>query len=177
MKAIYAIIVFSISILLSSCDRKETSETRIVLQNLYSTHQYLRSDALFLKKISKNDSIWHIYIGANSEERKDTIYSFLKPLDNDSLLYFFDYKCPIKSKRTFKIHNKDYEVFKYYYDLVEANDEEANYYYHENYGFLLCYSKGWGFLANTIEQDDVSKALIDSIINDKTGFYDGYHPN
>lgn len=70
----------------------------------------------------------------------------------------------------------DFNVLKYEYNRPLSMDEEADFFYHQDYGFLIGYSIGWPKLVISMDYDSISKTLNDSIINDRTGFYSGFRP-
>ena len=102
----------------------------------------------------------------------DTLaFSFRKPVENDSAIFIFGQVCPIAASKNFRIKNQDFTVLKYYYDEENTVDEQTSFFFNQDYGLLVEFNNGWGDLRFSMEYDNISKILIDSIISDRTGFY------
>ena len=102
----------------------------------------------------------------------DTLaFSFKKSLESDSAIYIFGQVCPLVASKIFKIRNQDFTVLKYYFDAENTVDEESSFFFNQDYGLLVVFNDGWGYLSFSVEYDNTSKILIDSIISDKSGFF------
>ncbi|MFZ7132865.1 MAG: hypothetical protein ACOWWR_10945 [Eubacteriales bacterium] len=150
------------------CASRQTDFTdRLVLINYYGYNEIRRTDSLLLDRTIISDTLRFTY-----RVKKDTLaYSFKKSVDNDSSIYLYGQNCPLIANKTFKINNQDFTIFKYYYDEENSSDEESSFFYHRAYGFLVGFNDGWLDLIFSMDYDDISKILIDSIISDRTGFY------
>jgi hypothetical protein len=168
MKTLYIIIGLIIFQVFISCKQNQLENAdKLVKLNSYRHDSIWKTDTLFLSKSITNDTVGFFY-----KQGMDTLgYSFFKSEYNDSSIYLYDLTCPLISAKTFKINNKDFTVLKYYYDQENSIDEESSFFYQENYGLLVCFNDGWLDLIFSMEYDNISKVLIDSIICDRTGFY------
>ncbi len=168
MKILHVIIGLIIFYTFTNCKEKRFEKAdSLVFINSYRYDSVRKTDSLFLNKYVINDTLGFIY-----KQGVDTLgYSFFKSAFNDSSIFIYGLNCPLIAKKTFVIDNKDFTVLKYYYDIENSDDEESSFFYHENYGLLVCFNDGWLDLIFSIEYDNTSKVLIDSIINDRTGFY------
>lgn len=154
-------------VLLSCNQNKYENSNKLVLLNSYRHDSIWKTDSLYLTKSYVNDTLGFFY-----KQGKDTLgYSFFKLDNSDSSIFIYGLNCPFVSTRTFNIKNKDFTVLKYYYDEEHSADEESSFFYHKEYGILVCFNNGWSDLIFSMEHDNKSKILIDSIINDRTGFY------
>lgn len=142
-----------------------------VLINIYRSDTIWGRDTLHLNKSVVNDTTRYIY--KNGEMCLD--YSFAKSNLSDSSILMLYLNCPLIATKSFPINNKDYKVLKYHYDKPGLVDEESSYFYHKDYGLLVCYNEGWQLLSSSLEYDAISRVLIDSILNDRTGFYSSTH--
>ncbi len=168
MKALHIIFGLIIFQAFIGCKQNQFENMdKLVLLNSYRRDSVWKTDSLFLNKSISNDTLGFIY-----KQKTDTFgYSFFKSTYNDSLIYIYGLNCPLVATKTFKIDNNDFKILKYYYDEENSVDEESSFFYHENYGLLVCFNDGWLDLIFSIEYDNTSKILIDSIINDRSGFY------
>ncbi|NOX85284.1 MAG: hypothetical protein GXO86_04870, partial [Chlorobi bacterium] len=128
------------------------------------------TDAIFLKIIPAKNRTDYIY---SSNPASDTVFafSFFVYKETDSIINIFNKDCPLVKTKNYKIKGKNYCVRKYYYDEENSFDEESSIFYNENYGLLVYYNDGWSTLINTLYYDEISLQLVDSILNDKSGFY------
>jgi len=168
MKTLHIIIGLTILYVFTGCNQNPSEKAdKLVLLNSYRHNSIWKTDSIFLSKSISNDTLRFIY-----KQGADTLgYSFYKTIKSDSSIYLYGMNCPIVSTKTFKIDNRDFTISKYYYDRENSDDEESSFFYNENYGILVCFNDGWMDLISAIEYDKTSKNLIDSIINDRTGFY------
>lgn len=168
MKTLHIIIGLIIFHALIGCKQNQLEKVdKLVLLTSYRHDSVWKADSLFLNKSISNDTLEFIY-----KQGTDTLgYSFFKSTNNDSAIYIYGLNCPLVATKTFKIDNNDFKILKYYYDVENSADEESSFFYHGNYGLLVCYNDGWLDLIFSIEYDNTSKILIDSILCDRTGFY------
>ena len=168
MKTLHIIIGLIIFQVFIGCKQNQFKNAdKLVLINSYRHDSIWKTDSLYLSKSINNDTLRFFY-----KKGTDTLgYSFFKSDYNDSSIYLYGLICPLVSTKTFKINNKDFTVLKYYYDEENSYDEESSFFYQENYGLLVCFNDGWLDLIFSMEYDNISKILIDSIISDRTGFY------
>jgi len=168
MKTLHIIIGLIIFQVFISCKQKQFENAdKLVLLNSYSHDSIWKTDSLYLSKFISNDTLGFFY-----KQGMDTLgYSFFKSNYNDSSIYLYGLNCSLIATKTFKIKNKDFTVLKYYYDVENSIDEESSFFYQDNYGLLVCFNDGWLDLIFSMEYDNISRILIDSIINDRTGFY------
>ena len=153
---------------LTSCIKSRSKNTdKPVLLNYYRNDSVWKTDSIYLSKSVKDDTLRFIYT-----HDLDTLgYTFIKPVHSDSSIYLYGIKCSLISKKTFKINNKDFTILKYYYDEQNTVDEESSFFYHQDYGLLVVFNDGWLELARSMEYDEITKKIVDSIVNDRTGFY------
>ena len=78
---------------------------------------------------------------------------------------------PLIRTKKIIINENEYSIKKYYYDVENSVDEESSFYYNKNYGLLVGFNDGCADLIFSMKYDQISEKLIDSIINDRTGFY------
>lgn len=139
----------------------------LVLINYYGNNEIRGTDSIYLDRTTLNDTLIYTY-----KLKTDTFaYSFKKSVENDSSIYLFGQNCPLVSRKTFKINNQNITILKYYYDKKSSNDEESSFFYHQDYGLLVGFNDGSFGLIFSMEYDNISKILADSIISDRTGFY------
>lgn len=178
MKTIYLIIVLFLLAAISCKQKKADVEKnyRKLLLKEYDSGKVFRADSLFLTKLASNDTVHFVYADSIFSRKlmesgeKYYGYSFKKLIPSDSVLYF-DVASPLVAQKTFQVNGQPYTILKYDYDRKNSYDEESSFFYHKNYGTLVCFNDSWSSLIYTIEYDQISKALIDSILNDRTGFY------
>ncbi len=174
MKKQYIIIGYIICQLLIGCKQNHfEKKDKSILLNYYRNYSdsvcIWKTDSILISKSIENDTLRFIY-----KQDIDTLgISFCKSVDNDSSIYMYGKNCPLVLKKTYKINNRDFTIEKYYYDDENSEDEESSFYYNKDYGLLVEFNDGWMDLILSIEYDGNSKILIDSIINDWSGFYSG----
>ena len=167
----------------TSCGNSKTMTSKRVLLNNYErdtnrVDKIWRTDSIYFVKTIRNDTSYFLYSDSASasgflEEGLRFYYFFTKPPHQDSLIYFDkNTSLPLVGTKTFIINQQKFKVFKYYYNLENSAGEETNFFYHQNYGLLVVYNEGcFSSLVHTMEYDQTSKILADSIIQDRTGFY------
>ena len=138
----------------------------------YENNEILKIDTLRLDITNSNGISYYTY-----KLNNDTlIYSFYKPTNNDSSIFLGGISCPLVSEKTITLSDKKFRILKYYFDIGNSVDEESSFFYNTNYGLLIGFNNGWSDLIFSMEYDSVSKALMDSILNDNTGFYSIVEP-
>ena len=173
MKTIYITIVLIIFCAFNGCkSRKPDNADTLVLFNTYRNNKIWKTDTLHLEKSIRNDTIEYLY----KIDNDTLIYSFFKPADNDSSIVVYGLNCALVSQKAFTVGTDSYTIFKYHYDNGKLYNDESSLFYNKNYGLLVGYNDGWFELIFSMEYDSVSRVLIDSIINDRTGFYIRYVP-
>ena len=174
--------VVSIWVFTSCGNSKTVTSQRILLHNYDQDTNHVdkiwRSDSIHFVKTTKNDTSYFLYSDSIStsgflEEGLRFYYFFTKPPRQDSLIYFDkNTLLPLVGTKTFTINQQKFKILKYYYNLENSAGEESNFFYHPNYGLLVVYNEGcFSSLVHTMEYDQISKTLVDSIIQDRTGFY------
>lgn len=154
-------------LLISCISNQIESVDKLVLKKSYRNDTIWKTDSLMINKSLENDTLRFIY-----KQKLDTLaYSFSKSIKNDSSIHLYGQNCFLVSQKKFKIGNENIEISRYYYDVENSVDEESSFFYHKDYGILVCFNDGWSDLIFSVEHDNKSKILIDSIINDRTGFY------
>ncbi|OJJ22802.1 hypothetical protein BKI52_00170 [marine bacterium AO1-C] len=171
------VVIVSIIVIASCNARKPTIDAKLVLLNRYYHDSIIKTDTVYLTKIRKKDTVFFCYADTLFTEellhsREVYDYSFMKLAHSDSAIYL-DYvtATSLVAQKTFNINNQEFKVSKYYYDVKGSFDEESSFFYHKDYGVLVCFNDGWSELAYTIEYDQTSRILIDRILNDTTKFY------
>ena len=152
-------------------------------------------DSAYLYKVVKKDSLSFMFIRNNivtdsadlhKEIKNDTIHYIYKVgeyvlydtlfmnSNNDSISLWWGNKSQslFVANKTFRINDCDMTVSKYYYDEEHVIDEEFYFFFHPEYGLLLTKNVnfGQGLMSFTMENDTVSRMLIDSIICDRVFF-------
>lgn len=151
----------------SSCERTRT--IRIVRYGLDRIPT--STDTSFLEILSNKDSIQFKY-KVTEESNNRSIYEFCKFYYNkDTVLYFQGKLCPLIDTKEFIIDEKRIKLKKFYYDEELECDEETTIYFNDSLGILSLYNDGWCTLIGTFEGDYYSKKIIESLLNDKTGFF------
>ena len=131
-----------------------------------------RTDTIFLNKKVNYDTLYFIY-----KNEMDTLgFSLWLNANSDTIMNIYGLNCPLVSTKVIQIDSINYKLCKYYYDIENSNDEETSFFYNENYGLLVGFNNGWGILSYTFEYDKISKILVDSILNDRSGFFQRYCP-
>ena len=169
MKPTYTIILPIIIILLSSCRDSEikTMQSQLAINKHYFYGDVSKLDTLLLTIRLEDDLTKYFYTSGT-----DTMgYSFAIPTADSSYIIKFNQKCQLIDSRTYTVSNEEFIVRSYYYDDPESNDEETTSYIEKNNGLLVAFNNGWGVLAYTIEIDEISAELIDSVLCDSSGFY------
>lgn len=150
------------------CSRKQLIDAdKNLILNMYTRNILCKTDSLILRIDTINDTIMFNYLQGADTFR----YSFSKLINNDAIIHLLGTNCSLVSEKTYIVSDEKYTVSKYFYDVENMYDEETSFFYHKKYGLLLGFNDGWMDLIFTLKYDNVSSALIDSIINDKTGFY------
>lgn len=128
------------------------------------------------KRVSQDDIHFVYKSNLDMYGRMDTFRYFIKTgsmLYNRSFDVLFNDSLDIKTVCEF-ISSKDYSINKKVYKVLKYNFLDMNVYWSEDYDFLLEFDYWRGL---SIECDDISKALVDSILNDKSAFSDIPDPN
>ena len=155
-------------VLLHACNKTKTNpKERHLVIRYYRNNKINNTDSLVLDKLVLNDTTTFIYRNA-----ADTLeFSFKKTNENDSSIFLLGHKCPLVSSRSINIDDRAYYILKYYYDIENSYDEESSFFYNNDYGLLVGFNYGWANLIFSMQYDKVSELLVDSILNDSSGFY------
>ncbi len=155
------IFLFLITILISSCNSDGIiCKNKNVIIRYYNHLELKHSDTIQLDRYYKNDRIHYIY-----KIKNDTsIYSFSKNLTNDSTIKsYIDFKLTLN--KTIIIEGIKYKVSRY------QSIDKRDYFYNEQYGLLIISENDEQGYFLTISYDSISKSIIQSIVNDTTGFF------
>ncbi len=155
------IFLFLITILISSCNSDGViCKNKNVIIRHYNHLKLKHSDTMQLDCYYKNDKIHYIY-----KIKNDTsIYSFSKNLTNDSTIKsYIDFKLTLN--KTIIIERIKYKVSKY------QSVNKRNYFYNDAYGLLLVSGNDKQGYFLTISYNSISESIIQSIVNDTTGFF------
>jgi hypothetical protein len=87
--------------------------------------------------------------------------TFLKNFLTRIQLLFFTIK-------TYEVKKQKFEIQIYYYDRENSEDEETTLYFSDKYGLLLLFNDGWLIIDGIFIYDEISKELVEMIINDST---------
>ena len=157
-------------IILTFCGCIKNPANKTIILNCYQKNKISKSTNLALRVDKKNDTL--IYFYRSILDSVDT-YAFVFSRNKiyDSIIRIYENDCPLIEKKCITVENNEYEILKYYFDEKNLVDEEISYFINWKYGLLVCYDDAWKNLSYTISYDKISKQLIDSIKNDKTGFY------
>lgn len=157
----------------SSCGfDRNVNTTQLGLIHDYSHTKIISTDSIYLDREINSDTVSYTY-----RISTDTLsISFSMSIANDSSITLYGKRCPQIASKAFKIRGIDFEILKFYYDEEDWTDEESSYFFSRDYGILVVYNNGWLSLINSLEFDDISRILVDSILSDRTGFYEIYMP-
>lgn len=165
----YFFIVFICILCFYSCKNKNIEENKIknVVFKYYDIDRNVKKvDSLQLYRVIIQNLEYNIFF-------KDTdifAFPFIKPIYDDSVIFFDKIKCFCVSKYKYNIDNKNIVVYRYFYDKKNCVDEEFSFFYTKEFGLILIYIDSWGKIGYTISSDVVTNMIVDSIVNDKNFF-------
>lgn len=180
MKVVYLI---SIIIILDSCQtgtKDENIQTVEVAGNSsvfikrYGSRSELKGiDSAVLKVTEFDNSKSYQYVPYDKPDSNMTFYEF-RILENKDSLYYYQESCPLIDTMVYSIGKNAYRVLKYYYDEVNAIDEESIIYFTDEYGVLILFNEGWFMMAGIFEYDKISNQLVNMILADSTQSFSGW---
>lgn len=160
-------------IALLSCDKKSLQDDKepIEISEFELTDELRTIKSGELTVIHNADTI---QFGYNEEKNTDSSfdYSFTQTLKNDSILIYTKEKeiCYLTDQREYPYKNQKIKVKRYRYDVATSFDEEADFYFIDNFGLIairgdegnyLFFKKGVGF----------DEMIIKIFREDESGFF------
>lgn len=117
------------------------------------------------------DSIKYSY--SSDTLNYDFIFTKIKSTD-DKLLYY-NTDLLFVDKKKLKIKGEEIEIEKYEFDDLTMYDEEASFFYTDNYGIVSIKSNAWTRTALFDKGGQLEKDIFAELKKDTSGFY-GYRP-
>lgn len=161
---------------LTCCQLKKNPDKQVqsrkVIVKEYSIFDSLRnSNELWLEKKIFTNRIEYLY-RENGLSDSLVNYEIVHFRQSNSLKYHNEF-FTLTSTKVLSVNNKTYKIFKYSIDS-DIPDNDENIFIIEDYGLLTIRSVDWGnYLTFSDEQKNI-KLVIDSLLDDDTGFFK-YH--
>jgi hypothetical protein len=149
---------------------KETSDTLEIRE--FSGNGYLnRTTKGKLVTRQTNDSIIYSY----SSDTLNYDYVFTKIKKGDKRLLYYNTDLIFIDSKLFQIGEKEIIVDRFDYDDPTMSDEEASYFYVDNYGVISIQSEAWTHKTLFKKGEQLDSELLHLLESDTSGFY-GYPP-
>lgn len=165
------IILILILLLFQKCainiDQPDLNE--VFIHKFDITSKELRTiDTSYLVTSTNGTSTKYFYRTNNYNDSTFIYYFFEKFHDQDSITILYSDSCKYIDSKTYEVENQKFEIQSYYYDREKFEDEETTIYFSDKYGLLLLFNEGWITINGIIIYDEISKKLVEMIINDST---------
>lgn len=161
-------IIFFLLILCIGCASNHTNKKKQSIICYFEKNELKSIDTTYFELNITDTLTYYLY-----KKNSGSILEYISiKADDDSSLNYSGEKCKLLQQKPFYINGETFFVSKYLYDIENSHDEEAELFFHKKYGLLVIRDIGWYYDKYTFETDSVSTILIDSILEDLSGFYD-----